>query len=109
MLDVFYHPPIMFFEGLFAPQHLLVIGLIAILVFGKRLPEIARSLGKSMVEFKKGLKGLEDEIQSSTSAPSHQDPVALQPPPRPPQRVQSTAPKFEDNAGAVSTPPQAQP
>lgn len=97
-------------EGLFQPMHLLVIGLIAILLFGKRLPEIARSLGKSMVEFKKGLKGLEDEIQSgASSAPPHQDPVALQPPPRPPQRVQSSAPKFEDNAGAVTTPPQAQP
>jgi sec-independent protein translocase protein TatA len=98
------------FEGLFQPMHLLVIGFIAILLFGKRLPEIARSLGKSMVEFKKGLKGLEDEIQSgASSTPPHQDPVALQPPPRPPQRVQTTAPKFEDNAGAVTTPPQAQP
>jgi sec-independent protein translocase protein TatA len=98
-------------EGLFQPMHLLVIGVIAILLFGKRLPEIARSLGKSMVEFKKGLKGLEDEIQSGASSSSpHQDPVALQPPPRPPQRVQTTAPKFEDNAGAVTTPPQqAQP
>ncbi len=102
-----------FLEGVFQPMHLLVIGVIAILLFGKRLPEIARSLGKSMVEFKKGLKGLEDEIQSgasSSSSPPHQDPVALQPPPRPPQRVQTTAPKFEDNAGAVTTPPQqAQP
>jgi sec-independent protein translocase protein TatA len=97
-----------FLEGIFQPMHLLVIGVIAILLFGKRLPEIARSLGKSMVEFKKGLKGLEDEIQSgaSSSSPPHQDPVALQPPPRPPQRVQTTAPKFEDNAGAVTTPPQ---
>ena len=43
-----------FIESLLQPMHLLVIGLIAILLFGKRLPEIARSLGKSMVEFKKG-------------------------------------------------------
>jgi sec-independent protein translocase protein TatA len=97
-------------EGLFQPMHLLVIGIIAILLFGKRLPDIARSLGKSMVEFKKGLKGLEDDIHGQTSTPSHPDQQpALQPPPRPPQRVQATAPKFEDNAGAVSTPPQAQP
>jgi len=97
------------FEGLFQPMHLLVIGIIAILLFGKRLPDIARSLGKSMVEFKKGLKGLEDEIHGQTATPSHTDQPALQPPPRPPQRVQATAPKFEDNAGAVTTPPQAQP
>jgi sec-independent protein translocase protein TatA len=98
-----------FIDSIFQPMHLLVIGVIAILLFGKRLPEIARSLGKSMVEFKKGLKGLEDEIHGQTSAPSVPDQPALQPPPRPPQRVQATAPKFEDNAGAVSTPPQAQP
>jgi sec-independent protein translocase protein TatA len=98
------------FEGLFQPMHLLVIGIIAILLFGKRLPDIARSLGKSMVEFKKGLKGLEDDIHGQTSTPSHPtDQAALQPPPRPPQRVQASAPKFEDNAGAVTTPPQAQP
>src|SRR5437016_10261724 len=97
-------------EGLLQPMHLLVIGIIAILLFGKRLPDIARSLGKSMVEFKKGLKGLEDEIHGQTAAPTHTDqPAALQPPPRPPQRVQATAPKFEENAGAVTTPPQAQP
>src|SRR5260370_23494397 len=89
-------------EGLFQATHVLVIGIIAILLFGKRLPDIARSLGKSMVEFKKGLKGLEDEIQGDMSnSTTHQDQLALQPPPRPPQRVQATAPKFEDNATAL--------
>lgn len=88
-------------EGIFQPLHLLVIGIIAILLFGKRLPDIARSLGKSMVEFKKGLKGLEDEIQGDMSnLTTPQDQLALQPPPRPPQRVQATAPKLEDNETA---------
>ena len=88
-------------EGIFQPTHLLVIGIIAILLFGKRLPDIARSLGKSMVEFKKGLKGLEDEIQGDMSnLTTHQDQLALQPTPRPPQRVQATAPRCEDNETA---------
>ncbi len=102
------NPLLAFFEGLLAPQHMLVLLIILILIFGKKLPEIARSLGKGVVEFKKGLKGLEDEIQGGTTS-TPQEPAALQPPPRPPQRVQATAPKFEDNAGAVTTPPQAQP
>lgn len=40
---------------------LLVLGL---LLFGRRLPEVGRSLGRSIVEFKKGLKGVEDEIET---------------------------------------------
>ena len=41
---------------------LLVILIIALLLFGAgRLPEIARSFGKAIQEFKKGLKGIDDE------------------------------------------------
>jgi sec-independent protein translocase protein TatA len=40
----------------------IIIGAIGLLLFGKRLPEVGRSLGKGIVEFKKGLKGIEDDI-----------------------------------------------
>jgi sec-independent protein translocase protein TatA len=39
---------------------LLVLGL---LIFGRRLPEVGRSLGKGIVEFKRGIKGIDDEIK----------------------------------------------
>ncbi len=46
---------------------LLVLGL---LIFGRRLPEVGRSLGKGIVEFKKGIKGIEDEIDDASVAKS---------------------------------------
>ena len=51
----------------FAMGDLVVILLIVLLLFGaSRLPEIARALGKSIKEFKKGAKEVKDDIQDST-------------------------------------------
>ena len=36
----------------------------AVLLFGSRLPEVARSVGKSYIEFKKGISGITDEVSS---------------------------------------------
>jgi sec-independent protein translocase protein TatA len=44
---------------------LVVVLILALLLFGKRLPEVARSLGKGIVEFKKGVKGIEDEVEQA--------------------------------------------
>ena len=45
-------------------QELLLILLIVILLFGaKKIPEIARGLGKSVAEFKKGARDLDEEIR----------------------------------------------
>jgi sec-independent protein translocase protein TatA len=61
--------PVLAFHVPFMDQSfvLLVIGL---LLFGKRLPEVGRSLGKGIVEFKRGLKGIEDEIETASSEPA---------------------------------------
>lgn len=42
---------------------LTVIGIILLLLFGRRLPEVGRSLGQGIVEFKKGLKDVTDDIK----------------------------------------------
>ncbi len=40
----------------FGPEWFVVLGVIVLLFGAKKLPELARSLGKSSSEFKKGLK-----------------------------------------------------
>lgn len=49
-------------------QEIIVIGLIAVLLFGKRLPEVGRSLGQGLVEFKKGLAGVKDEVKDAVES-----------------------------------------
>ncbi|MEW6059923.1 MAG: twin-arginine translocase TatA/TatE family subunit [Actinomycetota bacterium] len=52
------------------PEWLIVLAVIVLLFGAKKLPELARSLGKSTSEFKKGLKeSAEDEPGASNSAP----------------------------------------
>jgi len=40
----------------------IIILVIALLIFGRKLPEVGRGLGKGLVEFKKGLKGVKEEL-----------------------------------------------
>ncbi len=48
--------------GMPGPMEMLIIGMIALLLFGKRLPEVARNMGSSIKEFQHGLKSVGDEI-----------------------------------------------
>ncbi len=53
----------------------IIILIIGLLLFGRRLPEVGRSLGRGIVEFKKGVKGIEDEVEdaSKDEAPRRKD------------------------------------
>lgn len=48
------------------PWHLLVLGVVALLLFGKRLPEVGRSLGRGIAEFKKGLHDVQNEMNRAS-------------------------------------------
>ena len=55
------------FLGSIGPMELLVIAGLGVLIFGHRLPKVARSLGRGITEFKKGLKDVRD-LDTDTDA-----------------------------------------
>jgi sec-independent protein translocase protein TatA len=59
--------PFAFFNHIGGPE-VIVIGFVALLIFGNRLPGVMRSLGKSVTEFKRGVQGVEDEIDQAVTA-----------------------------------------
>jgi len=55
--------------GIWTPGfwEILLILAIGLVLFGRRLPEVGRSLGKSIVEFKRGLHDVKDEIDKEST------------------------------------------
>ncbi len=72
-----------------SPLELLVVGAVAVLLFGNKLPDVARSLGKSFTEFKTGVQGMHDEVRQATRMPPPRRYNDLD------DRDEPTAPKFE--------------
>ena len=79
-------------------QELLIVGVVAVVLFGKRLPEVAKSLGSSYREFRQGLGEIQSQMDftsysySRTNRPSYPSPSAAD---EPEDYDQPTAPKFE--------------
>jgi sec-independent protein translocase protein TatA len=66
--------PFAFFQTL-GMQELVVIAFVSLLIFGNRLPSVMRSLGKSVTEFKKGVAGIEDDIDNAVTADNTKKPT----------------------------------
>jgi sec-independent protein translocase protein TatA len=93
------------------PMEMVIVMGIAVLLFGKRLPEVGRSLGKGIIEFKKGLSGVADEFDISGTGTSHSTSgygSAWRSEPQPPTEPaysDAAVPKFElPGATSSSTP-----
>ena len=52
-----------------SPIEVMVIGVVAVLLFGSNLPKVARSMGQSMSQFKKGMQDLKDELNVADTRP----------------------------------------
>jgi len=58
-----------FFGGQLGMTEILVVAAVGLLLFGARLPQVGRSLGRSIVQFKKGLRDVEDDVEEATNEP----------------------------------------
>ena len=83
---------------------LLVLGL---LIFGRRLPEVGRSLGRSIVEFKRGIKGIEDEVETESSKPKEFAGVPESPSLEPPEGARVSRESPQPVSEPASTPAEA--
>jgi sec-independent protein translocase protein TatA len=71
--------------------HWLIIAVIVFLLFGNRLPSVMRSLGQGVVEFKKGLQGIEDDVKNVGNNTSNriEEQKPIQPASAPPAREEA--------------------
>lgn len=98
------------FIGNLGPFEMMLVAGIALLLFGKNLPKVARDAGKAIVEFKKGMSGIDAPVNeysynSTTESSNATRPAAAD------DRVEATAPKFEppksEPTAAEATPSQS--
>jgi sec-independent protein translocase protein TatA len=81
------------------PLMMLALAALAVLLFGERLPEVARSIGKGFMEVKKGVHGIQQEIENAVNSATTVDTPYSSPSSsayeEPEDRQEATAPKFE--------------
>jgi len=94
MTDLMHSSSTMLAFGMPGGTEWIVLLVIGLLIFGRRLPEVGKSLGRSIVEFKKGVKGIESDVEEASSAPAPKldTPAAS---PRIPDSAPDTAPDAE--------------
>jgi sec-independent protein translocase protein TatA len=59
------------FPGSIGYQELIVIAVVAVILFGGRLPEVARTIGQSYQQFRKGLSDLQSTFNSNVNYPDY--------------------------------------
>jgi sec-independent protein translocase protein TatA len=85
------------FIGMPSGMEWIILLVLGLLIFGRRLPEVGRSLGRGIVEFKKGIRGLEDDIETeSTRTPAKREPERRQELPKAADQNQKVRSEVDD-------------
>lgn len=58
--------------GIGATEMWIFLAIVLVLFGGSRIPSVARSLGKSITEFKKGVQGIDEEKPDPEDEPKKQ-------------------------------------
>ncbi len=62
------------------PLEIAAILVIGLLLFGRRLPEVGRNVGRSIIEFKRGLRDVSNELEAESRKDSASKPASLNEP-----------------------------
>lgn len=92
--------PLFAFLG-FSTGSLVIIGVLAVLLFGERLPEVSRKVGKWIVDIKREVSGLQNEIRGAMDAADSSTAVTESEVSE--DREEATAPKFEPPSSTLNT------
>jgi len=85
--------PLAFFD-FFGIQGFLILAILGVLLYGERLPEVAASLGKQLMQLKKSVQGIRNEIESVAFDAKHSIARSMEKTDDG-AREEATAPKFE--------------
>ncbi len=99
-------PAIGFFPGVGAPELLIILFVLLLLFGAKKLPELARGMGKSIKEFKKATNEIEEDIRTAIDTPEPPPAPTPAATPAPNTQAQTQAPTPAEPA--ENTPPPAE-
>jgi sec-independent protein translocase protein TatA len=85
--------PMAFIQGIGGPELLIILVIILLLFGAKKLPELAKGLGKSMKEFKKATQEVQDDFQEAMDSVESEKKTPPPPPAAEPREEASAAPE----------------